>query len=176
MRSGLLRPLVLTIRPSEMNRSLTSMAALSRPARIEAQVQNQPPQLGGLKLRQDALQLGCRVTAEGRQPHVAKCCFASSMYSHAPSALRWSPTTVSIWIFSRLSVTFSLAFLPGVHDGQGDRGPLIAAEFLHGFVAEQAIGALAVDLQDAIARQQTRPVGGRAVHRAEHLELARRPA
>ena len=49
-RSGVLRPLVLTIRPSVMNRSLTSMADVQQPARIESQVEDQAAQLSRLQV------------------------------------------------------------------------------------------------------------------------------
>ena len=70
-----------------------------------------------------------------------------------------------------LEVTFSFAPLARMDDRERDRSSLVAAKFLHGFVAEQAVGAFAVDFEDSIAGQQARPVGGRAEHRAQDLQL-----
>ncbi len=62
--------------------------------------------------------------------------------------------------------------LAGVDHRERDLGSLVAFESLDRVVERHAVGRLAVDFDDAVAGQQTRPVGGRAIHRAKDVQPA----
>ena len=148
------------------------MAALEQAAGVEPQVEDQPAHVFALQLRQHALQLGGRIAAERRQPHAADALLGIEEVIPRPIRLAMIAQHGFQVDLLALERHFFFGRLAGVHDRQRHGSPFIAFEFLHGLVERQAVGALAVDFQNAIAGQHSRPVGGRAVHRADDLELA----
>ena len=172
--SGLLRPFVLTIRPSEMNRSLTSMAALKKSAGIEAEVQDQAAKFLLLELCQDLLQFGGRVGAEGREPHVADVLLR--IEHELPLAVRLSVVAehgfdVDFFADER---DFRLLVLAGMHHRQRDRVPSLPLSRLTASSSVDAVGAVAVDFDNAVAGQDAGAIGGRAVDRAQARSVGRR--
>ena len=99
-------------------------------------------------------------------------CFGSSMKSHVPSALRRSPSTVSTWIFSRVSVTFSFASLPGCTTVSVTAVP--SSPLSRSTASSSVRPSVLLPSISTMRSPASKPgaIGGRAVHRAEDLKLS----
>ena len=142
-----------------------------QPARIEAQVENQPLEAFLLELLQDPLGVRGRVAAECGDADVADVLVGVEHEVPAIVALaRLAQHGVDVHQFAGDGHRFLFA-RTGVSNGERDFGVGVSLEPLDGFVDLNAFGALAVDFQDDVARFESRPIGRRAEQRADDLQL-----
>ena len=171
-RSGVLRPLVLTIRPLEMKRLLTSIAERSNPPGLNRKSRTRPRTLRRLRSSSAVAQLLGRFLAEGADADVAD--LALLVVHEFPVVVGLAAIAQHGFHVDPLAREreFLALRLARMNDGDRDLGAFGPFHPANRVVGLDAVGALALDLDDPIAGLDARSIGGRAIDGAEDLQIA----